>query len=235
MRNIVGLALISLLFVVGSSARAQQPGKVYRLGFLSIRSEPGPLDEAFKQSLRELGYTEGKNYSVAYRWAEGKFDRFPALAAELVQLKVDVLVTEAHTPSAAKDATSTITIPMTNNPDPVGSGLIVSLAKPGGNVTGLSTLSTDLVGKWLQLVKEALPRLTRVAMLSNPVHPNHSLRIREAEVAARALKVRLQIVEARTSSELARAFAAATKESAEALLNPDPKITQAAKACSSLS
>jgi putative ABC transport system substrate-binding protein len=225
-RLVAGTAV--LLLLGGPLAiQAQPAAKVFRVGLLGTvpLTNPGAarIWGGFFEGLRQLGYVEGQNLVFEQRYSEGKSERLPALAAELVQLKVDVIVAAAYTPSTAKNATSTIPIVMTNNGDPVGSGLVVSLARPGGNVTGLSVLSTDLVGKWLQLLKEAMPQLSRVAVLSNPTHPNHSLRMREAELATRSLKVRLQIVEARSSTELAGAFSAATKESADALLIPgDP-------------
>ena len=168
--------------------------------------------------LRQLGYVEGQNIVIESRFSEGRYERVPALAAELVRLKVDVIVAAAYTPDAAKGATSTIPIVMTNHADPVGSRLVASLARPGGNVTGLSVQSPDLVGKQLQLFKEAVPKLSREAVLSNPIHPGHPRSLREAEVAARSLKMRLQVLEARAPTEFAGAFSAATKESAGALL-----------------
>ena len=170
------------------------------------------------EGLRQLGYVEGQNLVIEGRYSEGRSERLPALAAELVQLKVDVIVAAATTADEAKRATSTIPIVMTNHGDPVGSRVVASLARPGGNVTGLSALSPVLVGKQLQLLKEAVPRVSRVAVLSNPTHPAHQLSLREVEAAARSLKLQLQILEARAPTEIAGAFAAVTKESAGALL-----------------
>jgi len=174
--------------------------------------------------MAQLGYVRGHNLVVESRYADGKPERLPALAAELAQLKVDVIVAAAYAAGAAKDATSTIPIVMANNGDPVRNGLVASLARPGGNVTGMSTLSLDLVGKQLQLLKEAIPRLTRVALLGNPSYGTaHATSVREAETAARALKLHLQIVEARTPTDLTAAVASAVKESADALVIPgDP-------------
>jgi putative ABC transport system substrate-binding protein len=172
----------------------------------------------FFEGLQQLGYVEGQNIVIEGRYSEGRSERLPTLAAELVRLKVDVIVAAAYTASAAKGATSTIPIVMTNDADPVGNMLVASLARPGGNVTGLSTLSIDLVGKQLALLKEAMPRLSRVAVLSNPAHPHHPRSLQEAKVAARTLKVRLQILEARAPTEFAGALSLATKESADALL-----------------
>jgi putative tryptophan/tyrosine transport system substrate-binding protein len=208
-------------------AEAQQTAKVYRIGLLGTvpLTEPGAsrIWDGFLEGLRQLGYAEGQNIVIERRFSEARYERLPALAAELVRLKVDVIVAAAYTAEAAKGATPTIPIVMTNHGDPVGRLLVASLARPGGNVTGLSGQSPDLVGKQLQLLKEAVPRLSRVAVLSNPTHPSHLLFLREAEVAARSLKVGLQISEARAPTEFAGAFSAATKESAGALLVlPDP-------------
>jgi putative ABC transport system substrate-binding protein len=212
-----------LLLVSGLSAGEAQPaGKVFRIGLLGTvpRTEPetARIWGGLFEGLRQLGYSEGQNLVVEQRYSEGKSERLPALAAELVQLKVDVIVAAAHTPSAAKDATSTTPIVMTNNGNPVAGGLVASLARPGGNVTGMSTLTLDLVGKQLQLLSKIVPRLSRVAVLSNPGNPNHLAFVQQAEVAAPGLKLRVQILEARAPADLAGAFSAATKESAGALL-----------------
>ncbi len=220
-RSFVGTLGLGLL-AAPRAAEAQPAGKVFRLGLLGTvpPTDPGTLRiwDGFLEGLRQLGYVEGQNIVIERRFSEGRYERLPALAAELVRLKVDVIVAAAITADEAKRATSTIPIVMTNHGDPVGSGLVASLARPGGNVTGLSGQSPDLVGKQLQLLKEAVPRLSRVAVLSNPTHPGHPTSLREAGVAARSLKVRLQILEARVPTEFAGAFSAATKESAGALL-----------------
>ena len=201
---------------------AQQPARVFRLGLLGTvpMTEAGAAHiwDGLFEGLRQLGYVEGQNLVIEGRYSEGRSERLPALAAELVQLKVDVIVAAATTADEAKRATSTIPIVMTNHGDPVGSRVVASLARPGGNVTGLSALSPALVGKQLQLLKEAVPRVSRVAVLSNPTHPAHQLSLREVEAAARSLKLQLQILEARAPTEIAGAFAAVTKESAGALL-----------------
>ena len=159
--------LLFLLLTSFNFAEAQQPAKIARIGFL-ITSSPSaiaPRLDAFRQGLRELGYVEGKNIVIERRHAEGKSDRLPALAAELVRLKVDVIVTSGPTATRpAKEATSTIPIVMTFDDDPVGSGFVASLARPGGNITGLSTLSPEISGKQLELLKEIVPRLARVAV-----------------------------------------------------------------------
>jgi putative ABC transport system substrate-binding protein len=194
-------------------------GKVARLGFLSNISPNADLRAAFREGLRELGYREGQNLLVEYRSAEGHYERLPDLAAQLVRLNVDVIVaTGTPAPNAAKRATSTIPIIITNHSDPVGSGLVASLARPGGNVTGLSIVTREAVGKHLELVRETVPRTSRLAVLSNPTNPVQPLMLREAESAARSLNVRLQSLEARTPSDLSSAFAAATRESAGALV-----------------
>ena len=210
------------LLAAPRASEAQQPAKVFRIGLLGTvpLTEPGAsrIWDGFFEGLRQLGYVEGQNTVIESRFSEGRYERVPALAAELVRLKVDVIVAAAYTPDAAKGATSTIPIVMTNHADPVGSRLVASLARSGGNVTGLSVQSPDLVGKQLQLFKEAVPKLSREAVLSNPIHPGHPRSLREAEVAARSLKMRLQVLEARAPTEFAGAFSAATKESAGALL-----------------
>jgi putative ABC transport system substrate-binding protein len=169
--------------------------------------------------MRELGYVEGQNILVEGRWYEDRTDRLPALAAELVRLKVDVIVAGAPpAPEAAQGATSTIPIVMANHSDPVGSGLVASLAKPGKNATGLSTVARELVGKRLQLLKQAVPGITRLAALWNPTVATQTLELREAGVAARSLKVQLQVLEARAPSDFAGAFSAMTKERANGVI-----------------
>src|SRR6266567_1833173 len=192
-------------FIVGTAAvlatpldaEAQAPAKVPRIGFLSARP---PTDnpyfiESFRQGLRELGYVEGQNIAIEYRFAEGKPELLPALAAELVRMKVDVIVAWATEATlAAKQATTTIPIVMTGVADPVKSGLVASLARPGGNVTGTTTLAADLSGKLLEMLKETVPDLSRVAVLWNGRSSAMELRVKEAEAAARALGVTLQSV-----------------------------------------
>ena len=198
---------------------AQQAAKVYRIGLLggSPPNSPGGRRawEGFFQGMRELGYVEGQNILVEGRFYGDQTERLPDLAAELVRLKVDVIVAgAAPAPEAARRATTTIPIVMATHTDPVGSGLVASLAKPGKNVTGLSTLGPELVGKRLQLLKEAVPGISRVAVLSNPTDTSQALLLREAQVAARSLKVQLQVLEARAPSDFAGAFSAMTKERA---------------------
>jgi putative tryptophan/tyrosine transport system substrate-binding protein len=221
-RAFVG-ALTGGLLAAPLAASAQQAGKVWRIGLLGGYSPTSPEGsrawEAFFQGLRELGYVEGQNILIEGRFYGDRTERLPALAAELVRLKVDVIVAQGPpAPEAAQRATSTIPIVMTVHQDPVGSGLVASLARPGRNVTGLSVLSTELVGKRLQLLKEAVPGLSRVAVLSDPTHPTAALQLREAEVAARSLKVQLQVLEARAPSDFANAFSAMTKDRAGGLI-----------------
>jgi putative tryptophan/tyrosine transport system substrate-binding protein len=205
------------------AAQAQQVGKVFRVGYLSPGSPSQPFRqrrfEAFRQGLRELGYVEGQNIAIESRWAEGKYDRYPALAADLVRLKVDVIVPVGGAATqATQQATRTIPIVMSVVIDPVGSGLVASLARPGGNVTGLTIMASDLVGKQLELLKEVVPKVSRVALLWNPDNPGSAPQLRQAEAAARALGVRLQPLEARDPQEIDSAFAAMTRERAGALV-----------------
>jgi len=204
------------------TAAAQPAGKVPRLGFLITGSSTDQrhLIEAFGQGLRELGWVEGQNIVIDYRFAEGRFDRLPELAAELVRLKVDVIVA-GPTPAAAaaKDATATIPIVMAVVGDPGGLGLIASLARPGGNVTGLSySVGVETFSKGLELLKETIPKVRRIAVLSNPANPSHALAIRDLQVAARSLGVQLQLLAAGGPAEFDGAFAAMAKERAGALL-----------------
>jgi putative ABC transport system substrate-binding protein len=213
------LTALPLTFSV--SATAQQPTKVPRIGYLT----PNPLSahsaryEAFRQGLRELGYVEGKNIVIEYRYAEGKQDRVPALAAELVRLKVDVIVTGGATATrAAKEATSTIPIVMTQDTDPVGTGFVASLARPAGNITGLSSLASELSGKRLELLKEVVPRLSRVAVFGSPTAPGNVQQRREIELAAGAFVVKIQHLDVRSPKDIETAFRAASKGRANAVL-----------------
>jgi putative ABC transport system substrate-binding protein len=204
------------------AAEAQQAAKVPRIGYLvtNLAANPHWL-EAFRQGLRDLGYVEGRNVVVEYRDAEGKLERIPALAAELVALKVDVILAgSALHALAAKQATSTIPIVFTVAADPVGSGLVASLARPGGNVTGLSNLAPELVGKGLELLTQAVPGVSRVAVLWQPGALGERTEkdmLTRAEVAARALGVQLQFVEARGPADFDRAFSDMTRARAGAL------------------
>jgi len=195
---------------------------VPRIGYLGVTSpsDRPPLLDTFRQGLRELGWIEGQNIVIDYRFAEGRLDRLPDLAAELVRLKVDVIVSlGTQGVTAAKSATKTIPIVMIGVRDPVGTGLIASLARPGGNVTGVSGYAgLETVAKQLELLKETVPKIRRVAILSNPTNAYHQLALREANVAARSLGVQLQLLEARGPNEFDGAFAAMAKERVGALL-----------------
>jgi putative ABC transport system substrate-binding protein len=207
-------------------AEAQHAAKVWRIGMLWFGSalEDPPVRvrfDAFQQGLREQRYVEGRNVAFEHRYAREKVDRLPDLAAELVRLKVDIIVTPGNPPAtlAAKRATSTIPVVFMSAGDPVAAGFVASLARPGGNVTGgTSLVGPGIVGKRLELLQEAVPKLSRVAVLTNPTNPDTRGFIGEAEVAARPLKVRFHIVEARGPAEFEGAFAAMTKERAGALL-----------------
>src|SRR5262249_48683403 len=220
--SLVAVLAVSLL-AAPLAADAQQMGKVPRIGFLSLTSpsdRPHLLD-AFRQSLRELGWVEGQNTVIDYRYAEDRVDRLVDLAAELVRLKVDLIIASAGTQvaTAAKNATGTIPIVMIAVRDPVGTGLIASLARPGGNVTGVSgSAGLEWVAKQLELLKETVPKVRRVAILSNPANAYHQLAIREVNVAARSLGVQLQLLQARGPNEFDGAFAAMAKERVGALL-----------------
>jgi len=221
-KKVVGLAIWAVLLALSFPAGAQQAKKIPRIGFLASVSASSDADriEAFRQGLRELGYVEGQNVTIEYRWADGKFEQLPDLAAELVRLKVDVIVAVVTQASlAAKKATGTIPIVMVGVSDPVGSGLVASLARPGTNITGTSSMTAEIIGKLLELLKETLPKISRVAALWNPANPVfQALQLRETEVAARALGVQLRILEARGPDEIDRAFAAMVKERTKALL-----------------
>ena len=235
--KVFGFALSTILFALCVFAEAQQPKKIPRLGFLSPTSADSRV-EAFRQGLRELGYVEGQNIAIEYRSADGKFDRLPDLALELVRLKVDVVVAVVTQASlAAKMATGTIPVVMIGVSDPVGSGLVVSLARPGANITGTSSMTAEIIGKQLELIKETLPKISRVAALWNPANPIfQAIQRRETEVAARALGMQLQFVEARAPDEIDRAFAGVAKERMRALLVlNDPVFTAQRKQIADLS
>jgi putative ABC transport system substrate-binding protein len=222
-RMFLGVAASGLLAAPLSTAAAQPREKVPRVGYLSPGSPSDPVRlrrfEAFRQALRELGYVEGQSIVLEPRWAEGQYARYPALVADLVRLKAAVIVVVGGTATkAAKEVTRTVPIVMSLVIDPVGSGLIPSLAHPGGNVTGTSIMAPDLVGKQLELLKEVVPKISRVAVLWNPDNPGGIPQLRQAEAAARALGVRLQNVEARSPHELDSAFTAMTRERAGALV-----------------
>jgi putative ABC transport system substrate-binding protein len=223
------LAGAAALFASPLVAEAQQAGKVYRIGYLSSGpSTSNPFVEGFREGLRELGWIEGQNIIIDYRFAEGRFDRLPALAAELIRLKVDVIVA-SPTPAAvaAKNATATVPIVMTGVGNPVGLGLVASLARPGGNVTGLAfSVGFDTVVKALEILREVVPNASRVALLSNPANPGNVLGVEDVKAAARSSGVQVQLLEARAPSEFDGAFAAMVKQRVAALLVvPDTVFT----------
>jgi putative ABC transport system substrate-binding protein len=207
-------------------ARAQQGEKIYKIGVLSAGSpQPGPTSIR-REALRELGYVEGKNVTFEHRYAEDRLERLPEFAAELVSLKVDVIMTVGTlAPLAAKRATSTIPIVMMAAGDPVGSGLVASLAQPGGNVTGTSLMAPDLGGKRLQLLKELLPELSRVAVVWNAVNPYSALVFKETIGAAQTLKVELQSLEIREPADIDAALEAAMGQHAVALIAVEDPLT----------
>ena len=217
-KEVVGFTLCAMLFALCAAAEAQEPAKVPRIGYLSPSDShtPGPDVEAFRQGLLDLGYVEGKNILIEFRYLEGKPDRIPSLVAELVQLKVDILVLRSQ-PSicAAKQATKTIPIVMVTTQDPVKTGFIESLARPGANITGVTTLQRELSGKRLELLKEALPGTTRTAVLSAGQPTDVEL----YKAPARALKIQLQLLEVRpTNPDFDALFRAAVNARANALV-----------------
>ena len=227
-RNFV-FALGAIFLTLSYPSEAQQPTKVPRIGFLAGVS-PSAISarlESFRHGLRELGYVEGKNIVVEDRYAQGKLDRLRELASELVRLKVDVIVSAGpQATRAAKEATSTIPIVMAQDFDPVGTGFVASLARPGGNITGLSTLSPEISGKQLELLKETVPKLSRVAVLGNSTSPGNAQALREMELAGGAFGVKLQYLDVLSPNDIETAFRAASKGRADAVLVlPSPVLT----------
>jgi ABC-type uncharacterized transport system substrate-binding protein len=231
-KKVIGVVVSAMLFALFGSADAQQPDKVYRIGILS-GGIPGssPDIDAFRQGLRDLGYVEGKNLIIEHRYAEGKRDRYPDLVSDLVRLKVDVIIANGTEPTAAaKKATSTIPIVMTSSTNPERTGLVASLARPGGNVTGLTEISGELAGKLLELLKEVVPRLTRVAIVLPSSRPGElgaasKLFVKEIEVPARALTVQIISLVVRGPEDYEGVVRGATKERANALLSRLPPGT----------
>ncbi len=220
-RTICFLA-VCVLLALCFSAEGQQAAKIPRIGYLTADSRSGRADvraEAFRQGLRALGYVEGKNIIIEWRQAEGKLDRLSALATELVRLKVDVIVTGGPTATRpVKEATTTIPIVMTQDSDPVGSGFVASLARPGGNITGLSNLASEISGKRLELLKEIVPKLARVAVLGMSTNPGNSQSLRETELAAGALGVQILYLDMRDSKDIDAVLRTASTERADAVL-----------------
>ncbi|MGH8611081.1 MAG: ABC transporter substrate-binding protein [Gammaproteobacteria bacterium] len=210
---VIAMALVMMAPLV---TEAQETVKVARIGILRPGSPPDPYVDVFRQGLQELGYTEGRNISIEIRWAEGRDERLADLAADLIRLKVDVIVAGGTATVEAAKATTTIPIVMPASSDPVRLGLAASFARPGGNVTGLALLSEELPGKWMELLKEILPKISRVAVLSDPQYTADQLSV--SETAARSLGLRLQVLNVSRPEELATAFAEAKKNRAQALI-----------------
>jgi putative ABC transport system substrate-binding protein len=220
-RKLGSFALIATLFAPSVSVQAQQPRKVSRIGWLGGASASAVASrlDAFRQGLRELGYVEGKNIVIELRAAEAKPDQLPALAAELVRLKVDVIVTGGPLPTrSAKEATSTIPIVMAFDTDPVGNRFVASLARPGGNITGLSDFAPEISGKGLELLKETVPRLSRVAVLGTSTRPGNAQSLKETELAAVELRIKLQQLDVLIPTDIETAFRAAANEHADGAL-----------------
>lgn len=223
LRNSIWLGVTNIAFIfmlVGAMAQAQQPTKkIPRIGYLAITGTSVASDrlDTFRQGLRDLGYVEGKNIVIEKRGADGKLDRLPAAAAELVSLKVDVIVSPGSTITrAARQATATIPIVMTQDSDPVGDGFVASLARPGGNITGLSNYAPELSGKRLELLKEVVPSLLRVAIFRNATVPGNAQMVKEVELAAGAFGVKLQYLDVLSSNDIEPAFRAARERRADA-------------------
>jgi putative ABC transport system substrate-binding protein len=223
-KKITVLTLSAVLIALCLSAEAQQqPKKIPRIGLLGSLSASSSSDlirtAAFLQGLRDLGYVDGKNIIIEYRYADGKFERLPSLAAELVRLKVDILVARgAPAAHAAKNATSTIPIVMGNAADPVGTGLVASLARPGGNITGMSDFNSGVITKRLELLKEVVPTVSRVAVLLNPANPTNPPQLKEVQAVAPALGVTLLSLEVKGADDIERAFTAMRRERTGAVL-----------------
>ncbi|MDH3443665.1 MAG: ABC transporter substrate-binding protein, partial [Deltaproteobacteria bacterium] len=220
-KKVIGLALCAILFALSYSASAQQPTKVPRIGFLIGTSASANLarTDGFRQGLRELGYMEGENIVIEWRYAEGKRDRVLELANELVRLKVDIIVTAGGlTTRPAKETTVTIPIVMAQDSDAVGNGFVASLARPGGNITGLSGLAPETGGKRLELLKEIVPKLSRVAVLATSTNPADAQMLREVELSAKAFGVTLQYLDVLDPKDIEIAFRNASTTSADAAL-----------------
>jgi putative ABC transport system substrate-binding protein len=218
-RLVLMVILTLALLAAPLAVEAQQAGKVPRIGYLTQRSGAGPREEAFRQGLRDLGYVPGKDIVIEERYSVGGLDGLNALAAELVRLKVEIIVTGGPTATrSAKEATTTIPIVMAQDSDPVGNGFVASLARPGRNITGLSGLYTELNGKRLELLKEVVPRLSRVAVLGTSSEPGNARALRETELAAKALAVQLQYLDVRELKDIEAAFRAASLGRADAVL-----------------
>ena len=218
-KTLLRWSIATFIFATASVASAQQPTKVHRIGYLSLAAKPAARDEAFVQGLRDLGWVDGQNITIEYRWAANKVENLPALANELVGLKVDLIVALTTPPiQAAKQATKTIPIVMGPNADPVGMGFVASLARPGANITGMSSIMPELAGKRLELLKEVVPKLSRIAFLAYGPDPAHGLFVKQAQEAAQRFKIRFQSLVIAGVEEIEGAFSAMTKERAGALI-----------------
>ncbi|HXV82103.1 MAG TPA: ABC transporter substrate-binding protein [Candidatus Binatia bacterium] len=219
--KVITLVLCAMLLALCGFVEAQQPGKIFRMGILdpSTASGSAVLLEAFRQELNKLGWIEGKNIAIEYRFAEGNRDRLPKVALELARLPVDLIVTGGPAGTrTVKEANITIPIVMGFDNDPVGSGFVASLARPGGNITGLSTLSPEISGKQLELLKEIIPKLSRVAVLGNSTEPGNAQALKELEIAAGAFRLQLHYLDVKKDQDIETGFRAATRESAHAVL-----------------
>jgi putative ABC transport system substrate-binding protein len=226
----IGLAVVLSLTLAPLAVEAQEPGKIYRIGMLETTSmalNAANLD-AFRQGLRELGYVEGRNFMIEYRSADGRRERFPELATELVRLKVDVILTRG-TPAvmATKNATGTIPVVMAASGDPLLSGVVAGLARPGGNVTGLSAIVVEVTGKRLQLLREVVPGVSRIAVLLDMGNPNNALQWKQTEIAAPSLGVQPQLLDVRKPGDFGGAFDSAIRQRAGAMVVGIDALTQA--------
>src|SRR5262245_30586310 len=222
-RKIIVLTLFAFLVALSSPVYPQQTRKIFRIGYLDNSTAFGSavLVDAFRQELSKLGWIEGKNITIEYRFAEQKSERLPELAADLIRLKVDVIVGASSTSALAAKSTTTIPIVMTQSADPVGAGLVASLARPGGNITGLSTLSPELTTKRLEILKDAVPKLSRVGLLRTPEGIGQDLQLKELRPAALALKLKLEEIETqRDAKDLESAFQTAKQKQVGAIMTP---------------
>jgi putative ABC transport system substrate-binding protein len=218
-RILLRAALCGIALPASFASLAQQQPKVWRIGFLASDSSSTRVYEGFRQGMRELGYVEAKNFSIDWRFADGKYERLPSLAAELVRLKVDVIVAgTALSVQAAHQATATIPIIMVAVPDPIGEGFATSLSRPGGNITGLTNIVTEISVKHLELLRIAVPKLSRVAVLINPLNPSDSLILEQIQGAAYSIGVKVFPVEASTERQIEAGFGAMVRERAQALI-----------------
>jgi putative tryptophan/tyrosine transport system substrate-binding protein len=218
-RTIFGFTLSTLLLALCVPAEAQQPAKVARIGYLSLAAKASPRDEAFVKQLRDLGWVDGQNIAIEYRWAASRAENLPTLADELVGTKVDIIAAAA-TPAvhAAKNATKTIPIVMISVADAVGSGFVASLAQPGGNITGTTNIMPELAGKRIELLKEVLPKLSRIAFMAYGPDPAHRLFVKDAENAAQSFKIGFQPLVLKSVDEIDSAFQSMVKERAGAVI-----------------